>query len=163
MPDQWVVNASPLIVLGKIGQLALLSKIPQQIVVPAAVVTEVMAGPATDTARLAMQANMFSTVAAVKISPELAAWDLGAGETSVLAYAMANPGWVAIIDDGAARKCAMTFGIPMKGTLAVIILAKKRGLIPSAAKALRAVQEAGLRLDERVVKEALRISVGEDW
>ena len=34
MPEQWVVNASPLIVLGRIGQLNLLTKLPQRIVVP---------------------------------------------------------------------------------------------------------------------------------
>ena len=59
------------------------------------------------------------------LTPELAAWDLGAGETSVLAYSIAHPGWIALLDDGAARKCAKTFGVPLKGTLALIILAKK--------------------------------------
>lgn len=69
-------------------------------------------------------------------TPELAAWDLGAGETAVLSYALANPGWVAILDDGAARKCAVTFGIAVRGSLAVVILAKKRGLIPQAKQVL---------------------------
>lgn len=163
MPEQWVVNASPLIVLGKVGQLDLLTKLPQRIVVPAAVVTEVLAGPEGDAARLVVQTKMFSKVNTPTIVPELAAWDLGAGETSVLAYALAHPGWVAILDDGAARKCAKTFGIPMKGTLAVVILAKKRGLIPSAAKVLHAIQEAGLRLDEGLIRIVLKQTVGEDW
>ncbi len=163
MPEQWVVNASPLIVLDKIGQLELLTKLPQRIVVPAAVVAEISAGPESDAARLAVQAKMFTQVNTPRISPELAAWDLGAGETSVLAYALAHPGWVAILDDGAARKCAKTFGIPMKGTLAVVILAKKRGLIPSAAKVLHAFQEAGLRLDEGLIHIVLQQTVGEDW
>lgn len=163
MPEKWVVNASPLIVLGKVGQLDLLTKLPQRIVVPAAVVTEVLAGPEGDAARLAVQTKMFSKVTTPTIVPELAAWDLGAGETSVLAYALAHPGWVAILDDGAARKCAKTFGIPMKGTLAVVILAKKRGLIPSSAKVLHAIQEAGLRLDEGLIRIVLKQTVGEDW
>jgi predicted nucleic acid-binding protein len=163
MPEQWVVNASPLIVLGKIGQLDLLTKLPQRIVVPAAVVTEILAGPEGDAARLAIQTKMFTKVNTPAIVPELAAWDLGAGETSVLAYALAHPGWITILDDGAARKCAKTFGIPMKGTLAVVILAKKRGLIPSAAKVLHAIQEAGLRLDEGLIRIVLKQTVGEDW
>jgi predicted nucleic acid-binding protein len=163
MPEQWVVNASPLIVLGKVGQLDLLTKLPQRIVVPAAVVTEILAGPEGDAARLAVQAKMFTKVNTPTTVPELAAWDLGAGETSVLAYALAHPGYIAILDDGAARKCAKAFGVAMKGTLAVIILAKKRGLIPSAAKVLRAVQEAGLRLDEELIRVVLQQTVGEDW
>jgi predicted nucleic acid-binding protein len=163
MPEQWVVNASPLIVLGKVGQLDLLAKLPQRTVVPAAVVSEIIAGPERDAARLAVQAKKFTKVNTPNILPELIAWDLGAGETSVLAYALAHPGWIAILDDGAARKCAKTFGIPMKGTLAVVILAKKRGLIPSAAKVLHAVQEAGLRLDEGLMRSVLQQTVGEDW
>jgi len=163
MPERWVVNASPLIVLGKIGQLDLLIKLPQQIVIPSAVVSEIVAGPEGDAARLAVQSQMFAIVDIPKIEPELAAWDLGYGETSVLAYALTHPDWTAIIDDGAARKCAKTFGIKMKGTLAVVIMAKKRGLIPSAARVLHSVQEAGLHLDEGLIQAVLRQTVGEDW
>lgn len=163
MKEQWVVDASPLIVLGKIGRLDLLTQLPQRIVIPTAVVLEIKAGPQGDAAHLAVQTKMFTKVNTPNILPELAAWDLGAGETAVLAYALVHPGWIAILDDGAARKCAKTFGIPLKGTLAVIILAKKRGLIPSAAKVLHEVQEAGLRLDDGLIRAVLRQTVGEDW
>ncbi|MCX6066235.1 MAG: hypothetical protein NT121_10855 [Chloroflexi bacterium] len=74
MPERWVVNASPLIVLGKVGQLDLLTKLPQRIVVPDAVVSEIIAGPEGDAARLALEAKMFTQVAVSGISPELAAW-----------------------------------------------------------------------------------------
>ena len=43
MSDLWVVNASPLIVLGKIGQLDLLTQLPKDIVVPSAVADEIKA------------------------------------------------------------------------------------------------------------------------
>lgn len=163
MPEQWVVNASPLIVLGKVGQLNLLAQLPQRIVVPAAVVAEILAGPEEDAARQAVQTKMFTKVNTPTMLQELVAWDLGTGETAVLAYAFAHPGWIAILDDGAARKCAKTFGVPVKGTLAVVILAKKRGLIPSASKVLHAIQDAGLRLDERLIRAVLQQTVGEDW
>ena len=163
MAEQWVVNASPLIVLGKISQLELLNRLPQRVVVPSAVVLEIMAGPESDGARLALAQKMFSEVNVPNIPSDLAAWDLGAGETSVLSYALQNPGWVAILDDGAARKCAKSFSIPVKGTLAVILLAKKRGLIPSAARVLHELQDAGLRLNEELVRSILQQTVGEDW
>ena len=132
MSDRWVVNASPLIVFGKIAQLDLLTQLPREIVVPQAVANEIVAGPENDAARLAIQAEMFRLVDVPESTPELAAWDLGVGETAVLAYALTNPGWTAILDDGAARKCAVTFGIDVRGSLAIVILAKKRGLIPQA-------------------------------
>jgi len=163
MSDLWVVNASPLIVFGKIGQLDLLNQLSKDIVVPSAVANEIKAGPENDAARVAIEGRMFQLVEAQEPTPELAAWDLGLGETAVLSYALENPNWTAILDDGAARKCAITFGIDVKGSLAIVILAKKRGLIPLAKQTLRTMQEVGLRLDENTIRQVLKETVGEDW
>jgi len=43
--DGWVVNASPLIALAHAGKLELLDKLPSELVVPEAVVEEILAGP----------------------------------------------------------------------------------------------------------------------
>jgi predicted nucleic acid-binding protein len=91
------------------------------------------------------------------------AWDLGAGETAVLSLAASEPGRTAILDDAAARKCARSFAIEIKGTLAVVILAKQRGLITSAADLIRMLQSVGYRIDNRLVREALSRTVGETW
>jgi len=99
----------------------------------------------------------------VRPLPQVLAWDLGQGETAVLSLALSEPGWTAILDDRAARKCANSLAIPVKGTLAVVILAKQRGLIPSAAEVLRALQAAGLRLDTQVIRSALERGAGETW
>lgn len=163
MSDRWVVNASPLIVFGKIGQLDLFTQLSKEIVVPQADANEIIARPKNDAARLAIEADLFHLVDVQDPTPELAAWDLGAGETAVLSYALANPGWIAILDDGAARKCAITFGIEVKGSLAIVILAEKRGLIPQAKQVLHTMQEVGLRLDERTIRQVLKETLNEDW
>lgn len=93
----------------------------------------------------------------------LSAWDLGAGETAVLAQALARPGWSAVIDDKAARKCAISFGIPTLGTLAVVLLAKQHRLIPSASQVLRALVADGFRINERLITDALQRTVSEEW
>jgi predicted nucleic acid-binding protein len=41
MSDRWVINASPLIVFGKIGQLDLFIRLAEEIVVPQAVADEI--------------------------------------------------------------------------------------------------------------------------
>ena len=87
---------------------------------------------------------------------ELLAWDLGAGETAVISYALAKPGWTAILDDGAARRCARSLSVPLKGTLGIILLAKRRGLITAAAPVLEAIRQRGFRLDERLIAAALK-------
>jgi predicted nucleic acid-binding protein len=76
---------------------------------------------------------------------------------------MAKPGWTAILDDGAARRCARSFGVPIKGTLAIVILAKQQGLILSAAEVLRELLNNGFRLDKAIIREALARTVGETW
>ena len=97
------------------------------------------------------------------IPAELLAWDLGAGETGVLAYALAHSGSIAILDDGAARRCARSLSIPVKGTLGIILLARQRNIIPSAAEVLRILRANGFRLDDSVIAEALYATVGETW
>jgi predicted nucleic acid-binding protein len=110
MAERWVVNASPLIVLAKVGHAHLLSALTDEIVVPQTVVDEINAGPADDPARAWLSDNPLPVVAISRAPAELLAWDLGAGETAVMAYALANSGWTAVLDDNAARKCARSFG-----------------------------------------------------
>jgi predicted nucleic acid-binding protein len=160
--DRWIVNASPLICLAKAGYLDLLLTLPDEVIVPGAVVEEIQAGQPGDPAPVALASGKFP-VSEIPVLPEILAWDLGKGETAVLSHALTNPGWTAIIDDRAARKCALSFSIPTKGTLAVVILAKKHGLVTSAGDVMRSLQAAGLRLDDETIRVALKKSVNEDW
>jgi predicted nucleic acid-binding protein len=161
--DAWVLNASPLIVLSRIQHEHLFLELASQIIVPLAVAKEIDAGPEDDSARLLLATGRLPVVEAPLASEELLAWDLGVGETAVLAFGLANPTWTVILDDGAARRCARSFSIPLKGTLGVVLLARQRGLIPSAATVLRELSASGFRLDDAVVDEALRKTVGETW
>lgn len=160
--DRWIVNASPIICLGKAGYADLLLKLADEIIVPQAVVEEIQAGRSGDPAEQLIAIGKF-LVAEIPAIPEILAWDLGKGETAVLSFAFANPTWTAIIDDRAARKCALSFSIPVKGTLAVVILAKKRGLVSSAADVMHSLLAAGLRLDDEVIRIALKRTVDEKW
>jgi predicted nucleic acid-binding protein len=112
MPERWVVNASPLILLAKVNHVHLLGELADLVVVPQAVLVEVNAGPADDPARLILVNPPFPIVN-VDPSPMILAWDLGDGETAVLSYAAAHAGWKATIDDGAARRCAHALAIPL--------------------------------------------------
>ena len=162
MPEHWVVNASPLIVLSKIGKAALLTQLADQVVVPQAVAAEILAGPVDDPARQLISQGDFR-LQEVAPHAEILTWDLGAGETAVLSYALAVAGWTAVLDDGAARRCARIFKLPCKGTLALVLLARKRQLIPSASSVLRDLLAVGFRLDDAVIREALYRTVGETW
>jgi predicted nucleic acid-binding protein len=161
--ENWILNASPLILLSRIGHEDLLLAQADQVVVPRAVETEIQAGPPQDQARQALAAGRFTVVDSPPPPPELLSWDLGSGETAVLSLAIVERTWTAILDDAAARKCARSFSIPIKGTLAIVIMAKQRGLITSAASLMQSLVDIGYRIDDSTLREALARSVGEKW
>lgn len=79
-----------------------------EVVVPEPVLRELEAhGPDDPTARAIRDMDWISLVTGPKISPGIAAWDLGAGESAVLSLAKSEPGAWAVIDDGEARRCAL--------------------------------------------------------
>ena len=87
---------------------------------------------------------------------------LDPGDEAGLAWALAHPGTAAIIDDRRGRRVASVLGIPVVGTLGLIIEAKRRGTIPAARPV---VDQLLLRttdwyLDARVREHALR-GIGE--
>ncbi len=88
------------------------------------------------------------------------AWDLGTGESAVLTYGQAHVGVTLVLDDLAARRCAAAMGMPVRGTLGLVLRAKKRGTLPSARAALDALRRVGMYLSESVRDAALR-QVGE--
>jgi len=59
MPEKWVVNASPLILLACIGCDYLLRTLPAKVVVPRSVADEINAGPSDDPARLVLARGEF--------------------------------------------------------------------------------------------------------
>jgi predicted nucleic acid-binding protein len=105
MPDQAVVNASPLIFLSQAGLLDLLRQAASEIVVPHAVAAEIRKRDARDLTVQALDRTAWLKVIETPPVPSLIqAWDLGPGESSVLAFAHAYPGTVTILDDLAARR-----------------------------------------------------------
>ena len=162
MSDIWVVDASPVIALAKADRLHLLLDLSRELLIPEAVVAEILAGPPSDPARQALQRGWGLPVAPHHISPDLLEWGLGVGETAVLAVAMERTPATAVLDDAAARTCAKALGIEVVGTLGVVLRAKRKALIPSAADVLKAMRTAGLRLNDEVARSALQ-RVGETW
>ena len=94
------------------------------------------------------------------LPPEIASWDLGAGESAVLAWATADRIWEAVLDDRAARRCAEVMKVSVTGSLGVILVAKQRGLILQAKPLISALKSAGAHNSDRLIQSALQL-VGE--
>lgn len=159
MIKQWAVNASPLIIVAKVSLLSLLPRLAEEIIIPEGVADEVSRGPADDPARKWLEGDGLGWIRAVgELDPTVAAWDLGLGESHVLSWAALRPGCEVIVDDLAARNCAFSLGIPVRGTFGVILLAKKRGLLPSIKPVIRQLIDAQIRVEERLLKTVLDLA-----
>ena len=106
---RWVVNASPLILLGKTDNLELLGALADVVAVPRAVVDEVRAKPDGIPIVQTLTHNAaFRVVDDEAVSPDILRWDLGAGETQVITNAQRHGAARVVIDDLEARRCAIS-------------------------------------------------------
>jgi len=157
---QWVVDASPLILLGKAQELEWLPRLGE-LVIPSAVACELLAGSPDDPARRWLDSPGGRIhVRDQEPLTDILAWDLGPGETAVISWAIRNPGFEAVLDDGAARRCAGVFGIPVRGTLSLVALAKGRGYVPACRPVFARLLQAGLFVSPELVEQVAE-SVGE--
>jgi predicted nucleic acid-binding protein len=146
--------------LAKIGQLILLEQGCDEMVIPEGVADEIDRSPEeNDPARVWIRSLGVKYIRNVgQVPPVIAGWDLGLGEGEVLAWASGHTGYEAILDDRAARNCALSLGINVRGTIGVIVLAKREQRIFSAAAILDRLQQTGFRIDPLLIYEAKRLA-----
>lgn len=157
MDNPPVINASPLIFFSRAKKMELLNELTGHVLVPETVASEIRMRGAKDITVKSLKSTSWIEVVSSPPIPEIISdWALGSGESSVLSYAYANPGTEAIIDDLNGRRCAMLLNIPLRGTLGLILIAKKRGLIPKAKPVIEDFLRSGLYLSRHILDEALK-------
>jgi predicted nucleic acid-binding protein len=146
-----IVNATPLIALAVVDQLDLLPQVFGDIIVPTAVYNEVIRqGLARPGAEIIAQANWLQVMppqTTYTIEPLLLGLDQGEMDVLLLAREL-QPDWV-IIDERQARRVARAMGLPVKGTVGVLLAIGLSGL--------RAKEEL-LAYLATMIKSGIRIS-----
>lgn len=161
MNRRWVVNASPLISLAKISQVNLIIELCSEAIIPSGVVEEINSGTDDDPAKIWLRNKGNFLIGQINtVHPLIATWDLGLGESHVLSWIYQNPGYEAILDDRAAKNAATALGVPVRGTLGVILLAKREGRVESAKVLFEQLVQVGFRVSPKVLAAALQL-VGE--
>lgn len=156
-----VANASPLIYLARTDLLHLLQLAAPEVLIPRAVALEIGArGPSDPAARALIETPWLRQVETPPLSEEILVWDLGPGESAVISWALAHPGCLAVIDDLEGRRCAETLGIRLRGTLGLVLRARRQNVIAEARPILQVLRAAGMYLSDRIVETALA-EVGE--
>jgi predicted nucleic acid-binding protein len=159
VPERWVINASPIILLAKAEIIEFLPDLCDELVIPAGVVDEVQNVHITDAGKkwLETKGKKFIREGSV-IHQALAGWGGGSGEAEVISWALQNPGFIAILDDRRARALAVKNNIPVFGSLRVIVIAKDRGLITAARPALERLRGVGAYVTDELIDRSIALA-----
>lgn len=146
-----VSNASPLIALEQLSRLDLLEKIFGSVLVPPAVIREV--APTVTLPEWFVKQTLSQEVGSQILSASL-----GAGESEALSLAVELRASLLILDERPARRLAGALGIPVLGTLGLLLKAKSLGLIPKLKPQLELLLKHDFRMSSllygRVLKSA---------
>jgi len=162
MPDgegPVIVNTSPIITLSLVDRLDILRDIYETVLIPPTVRKEALRGGsrATGVAEL-RNATWIHTVALHDPGRADLLSDMDRGEAEVLALAQESTARLVIVDERLARRHARRLGIPLTGSLGVLLRAKTMGLIEEVRPLIERVQRGGIRLGSLLVEEVLRMA-----
>ena len=153
-----IVNSTPLIALSNIGKPDLLRLLYNEIYIPQAVYHEVC--EKSDTAsKILNQSLNWIHIVPIEHPENYALYraKLHAGEIEVMILAQENPrADLLIIDDNAAKKTAKFLGLPVVGTMGVLVKAKQSGIIDEVAPLLDTLKINGFYISNQVVQIVLK-------
>ncbi|GBD08459.1 hypothetical protein HRbin22_00699 [Candidatus Thermoflexus japonica] len=164
-----VSNASPLIALARIGRFTLLHDLFDYILVPVAVWQEVVAQgtdrPGSAECEAAADAGWLECQAIQDTwAATLLQAHLGPGESEVIVLARESSAEWLLMDDDLGRAYALRLGLPVKGTVGILVAASHAGLIQDLQEALDALRLEGFRISDhlysRVLREARHAGLG---
>lgn len=154
-----VCDTSTLQYLHQLGLLHILPALAGHIVIPPAVLHEIEEGQSRgiDLPEVNMLAWLVvRSPAAITMLPF--EHDLGPGETEVLMLAGEIGDVVAVLDDGLARREAERRGIPVIGTLGLLVNAKRAGLVSSVKEQIDRLQEKRFRVSPLTRAAVLKLA-----
>jgi len=150
----FILDASPIILLGKAGLLKIISSLASLWIVPDGVIAEIEAKRPIDSYITDLETNSKVSKEAIDVlNPVITTWDLGRGETEVLSLAMQLTDAKAVLDDLQARKCAALLQIPLIGSIGLMVMAKRNGYIDDVKPEFEKLVKAGMHIDAKVLDE----------
>jgi len=156
--DVVVVNAGPLLALDACNQIELLRHLYARVVVPDIVDGEL----SSDTGHPLLQGGLTAAhrtwievlAPSSPIKPSLLA-QLDDGEASVISLAIELGASTVLIDERTARKVAVAEGLTPIGSVGIVLLAKREGLVAEVKPLLHEMQAKGIWLSRRVINDAI--------
>ena len=147
-----VTNTTPLITLAGIELLDLLPRLYGEVWAPRVVLDEYQAKippPEPDLRRV----SWLRVVDGIEIDPRLPLLD--AGEAAALSLAQTIGARLILLDERKARRIAARMGLPVAGTLAVLLRAKQYGVIAAIRPYIVLMQSQGRRFHPDLITRLL--------
>jgi len=152
-----VADSGPLISFARIGQVELIGKMVDRVLIPPAVMGEL--APKGKRRRGAAALRRASWLAVEDLRDphllELVPPHIGLGERAAIALAYER-GLPLLIDDFAGRQEARRLNIPILGSVGLLLEAKRQGVISQVKPLLDALVQDGFRLAQEIYLEVLR-------
>lgn len=154
-----VADAGPLIALAGIDRLALLQRVFSRVLIPGTVKAELRLGessPGSSRLSAAVKAGWLCVETVAGVPPAiLAAVDPGEAEAIVPAQNRSLP---LLIDDAIGRKVAVSKGVHVFGTGAVLLRAKELRFLVTVKDPLDAMDNFGYRISQDIRAQILRLA-----
>ncbi len=154
----WVVNTSPLIYLAQLDRLDLLRRGADEILVPPTVLEELGAKPDPSSFRIDDARRTWLRCEASRDPKllEVLKLELDAGEAEAIAVAYERSVDRAVIDDLAGRRYVRQLGVPLVGTLGLLLAARLRGELGSLKREIERLKAVGFYAGDELVQKILR-------
>lgn len=155
MANRVVSDSSPIIALSDLNRLNLLLELFGDVAVLPAVIGETVS--AAPLPRWIHEVELTQP-----IDPQILIAGLGPGESAAIHLALeTNPPWL-ILDDRPARRLAISLGIPVIGTLGILLAAKRKGLLTTLKPVLNALMQTGFFVAPALYRHT-KSSVSSAW
>jgi len=150
-------DTSPLLFLARLNRLELLKSSAEKIYIPDAVLEEINKKQDTATGSIKEILNTWLFECTIK-NQELRdmLFGLGSGEQDVMIQAYEQRTSLVILDDQDARRTARRLGLKPIGTIGLLLVGKKRGIVDSVENEINRLVEYGFWISDNLRIEALR-------
>jgi predicted nucleic acid-binding protein len=153
-----IANNTPLVALWSISRLDILHSLFEEILIPPTVQDEFLLPAYGNRFEGLQSASWIRVTPLARPNAADAFAGLDHGEAEVIALAQERDACLVLLDEKRARRYAARMGLPVSGTLGVLLLAKEKGLIETVQPLISSLIVAGLHVHPDLVTAVLQLA-----
>ncbi len=153
-----IANNTPIAALWSVSCLKLLEKLYGEVLIPETVCREFLATEYEIRQKALTNAPWIKPTRLKNPQQVLLYTSLDRGEAEVLALANELAARLVIIDERKARSYAKRLGLPLTGTLGVVLTAKEKGLISAVKPLINNLVNEGFYVSPELVRKAIKLA-----